>query len=185
MAFFFCFSLVLGLSEDKDGSQTRPRPSVLTLGWGPGILFSCFSYFNQALLSCLLGYIFRKLAVLSTLVLMAQNKLISVLVLLLLVFFLEIQCIVGRHLILDKHHNFDKVQTYSRILEKETRTILDHKINGVYIKNAAVANTQSPPSPPTPSGVIGATQAPPPKNEDDFRPTTPGHSPGVGHSIQN
>ncbi|XWS33633.1 hypothetical protein CRYUN_Cryun22dG0099600 [Craigia yunnanensis] len=115
---------------------------------------------------------------------MAQNKL-AVLVLLLLVFFLEIQCIVGRHLMLDLNHKFQKVQTYGRILAKETGTILDRKINlhGVNINKTAVANTQSPPSPP--SLVIGSTQAPPLKNEDDFRPTTPGHSPGVGHSLQN
>ncbi|XWS41936.1 hypothetical protein CRYUN_Cryun17cG0125100 [Craigia yunnanensis] len=114
---------------------------------------------------------------------MAQNKLLSILVLLLLVFFLEIQCIEGRHLILDQNHSFQKVQTYGRILAKETGTILDPKINVVNINKAAVPNTQSPPSPP--SVVIGATQAPPPKNVDDFRPTAPGHSPGVGHSLQN
>ena len=115
---------------------------------------------------------------------MAQNKL-AVLVLLLLVFFLEIQCIVGRHLIVDQNHNFHKVKTYGRVLAKETGTILDRKINlhGLNINKAAVANMQSPPSPP--SVVIGTTQAPPPKKVDDFRPTAPGHSPGVGHSLQN
>ncbi|XVF59453.1 hypothetical protein PTKIN_Ptkin07bG0277300 [Pterospermum kingtungense] len=116
---------------------------------------------------------------------MAQNKL-PVLVLLLLVFCLQIQCIVGRHLVLKQSHNFHKVQTYGRVVAKETGTIFVHKMNlhGDNINKAAVANTQSPPSPP--SVVIGgATQAPPPKNADDFRPTAPGHSPGVGHSLQN
>ncbi|KAK5843646.1 hypothetical protein PVK06_006104 [Gossypium arboreum] len=94
---------------------------------------------------------------------MAQNKQLSFLVLLLLVSFLQIQCIVGRPLILD---------------QKET---------GTEGNKAAVANTQSlaPPSPPTPSVVVGATETPPPKNANDFRPTAPGHSPGVGHSLQN
>nr|KJB17891.1 hypothetical protein B456_003G022400 [Gossypium raimondii] len=95
---------------------------------------------------------------------MAQNKHVSFLVLICLVFFLHSQCIVGRHL------------------------ILDHKEIGTYVNKAAVARTQSSPSPsrPTPSVVVvGATQAPPPKNANDFRPTGPGHSPGVGHSLQN
>ncbi|KAK7331096.1 hypothetical protein VNO77_25310 [Canavalia gladiata] len=39
-------------------------------------------------------------------------------------------------------------------------------------------------SPPTKVGATGA--APPPGHDvDDFRPTTPGHSPGVGHSVHN
>ncbi|KAG7027066.1 Precursor of CEP3, partial [Cucurbita argyrosperma subsp. argyrosperma] len=38
----------------------------------------------------------------------------------------------------------------------------------------------STPSPPT-----TAAGSSPGRKMDDFRPTTPGHSPGVGHSIQN
>ncbi|MBA0784557.1 hypothetical protein Gotri_025994, partial [Gossypium trilobum] len=65
--------------------------------------------------------------------------------------------------------------------------ILDQKETGTEGNKAVVANTQSlaPPSPPTPSVVVGATETPPPKNANDFRPTAPGHSPGVGHSLQN
>lgn len=37
----------------------------------------------------------------------------------------------------------------------------------------------STPNPPT------AAASTPGRKVDDFRPTTPGHSPGVGHSIQN
>lgn len=94
---------------------------------------------------------------------MAQNKQLSFLVLLLLVSFLQIQCSVGRPLILD---------------QKET---------GTEANKAAVANMQSlaSPSPLTPSMVVGETETPPTKNATDFRPTAPGHSPGVGHSIQN
>ncbi|KAK8673164.1 hypothetical protein V6N13_111514 [Hibiscus sabdariffa] len=93
---------------------------------------------------------------------MAQNRQLSLLVLLLLVFFLQTQCInVGRHL------------------------VMDQKEAGTNVNKAAIANTQSPPSPPTPSVAVGGTQAPPPKNENDFRPTAPGHSPGAGHSLQN
>ncbi|TYH29025.1 hypothetical protein ES288_A02G191200v1 [Gossypium darwinii] len=94
---------------------------------------------------------------------MAQNKQLALLVLLLLVSFLQNQCVVGRHLISD---------------QKET---------GTNFNKAAVANTQSlaSSSSPTPSVVVGATETPPPKNANDFRPTAPGHSPGVGHSLQN
>ncbi|KAL4379287.1 hypothetical protein GQ457_02G014720 [Hibiscus cannabinus] len=49
---------------------------------------------------------------------------------------------------------------------------MDQKEAGTNVNKAAVANTQSP---PTPSVAVGGTQAPPPKNENDFRPTAPGH----------
>ncbi|PON43960.1 Transmembrane protein [Parasponia andersonii] len=44
----------------------------------------------------------------------------------------------------------------------------------------------TPPAPPSGQAVIGGSP-PPPLGHDisDFRPTAPGHSPGVGHSIQN
>ncbi|GMI86446.1 C-TERMINALLY ENCODED PEPTIDE 5 [Hibiscus trionum] len=91
---------------------------------------------------------------------MSQIKQLSLFAILLLVSFLQIQCIVGRHLVLE----------------------LDHKERGTNVNKAAVADTQSP---PTPSVAVGGTKAPPPKNENDFRPTAPGHSPGAGHSLQN
>ncbi|KAK8716690.1 hypothetical protein V6N13_043994 [Hibiscus sabdariffa] len=100
----------------------------------------------------------------------AQNKQLSLLVLVFLVYSLQIQCIVGRHLILD---------------QKETRTILGHKNNDVNVNKATIVNTLSTPSPPAPSDVVGDTEAPPPKNANDFRHTSPGHSPGAGHSLQN
>ncbi|KAL4367488.1 hypothetical protein GQ457_05G013320 [Hibiscus cannabinus] len=58
--------------------------------------------------------------------------------------------------------------------------VLDQKERGTNVNKATVADTQSPPSPP-----VGGTKALPPKNENDFRPTAPGHSPGAGHSFQN
>ncbi|CAN1190886.1 Precursor of CEP3 [Linum perenne] len=39
----------------------------------------------------------------------------------------------------------------------------------------SVGSTDEPQSPPTPAG----------RGVDGFRPTTPGHSPGVGHSTHN
>ncbi|KAL0543062.1 hypothetical protein IC582_018149 [Cucumis melo] len=40
----------------------------------------------------------------------------------------------------------------------------------------------STPNPNPPTAAAGST---PGRKMDDFRPTTPGHSPGVGHSIKN
>ncbi|RDX57774.1 Precursor of CEP3, partial [Mucuna pruriens] len=58
----------------------------------------------------------------------------------------------------------------------------DH--DGISATNAA---TLTKVSPLTPSTMVGATGAAPPPGHgvDDFRPTTPGHSPGVGHSVHN
>ncbi|KAL5752916.1 hypothetical protein ACOSP7_023101 [Xanthoceras sorbifolium] len=45
-------------------------------------------------------------------------------------------------------------------------------------------NLMSPPA--APSVAVGESlPPPPPRHADDFRPTAPGHSPGVGHSLQN
>ncbi|KAE8701209.1 P-loop containing nucleoside triphosphate hydrolases superfamily protein isoform 1 [Hibiscus syriacus] len=100
---------------------------------------------------------------------MAQNNLLSILLLLSLVFFLEIQCIAGRQLILDQN-------------QVETRATLDPKTNAVSVNTY---KTKSPPSPPTVVNGARENQSPPPKSHEDFRPTSPGHSPGVGHSVQN
>lgn len=35
------------------------------------------------------------------------------------------------------------------------------------------------------NGATNPNQAPSPPGVDAFRPTTPGHSPGVGHSVHN
>lgn len=35
------------------------------------------------------------------------------------------------------------------------------------------------------NNAINASQVPPPSGVDAFRPTNPGHSPGVGHSVHN
>lgn len=40
----------------------------------------------------------------------------------------------------------------------------------------------STPNPNLPTAVAGSS---PGRKVDDFRPTTPGHSPGVGHAIEN
>lgn len=47
---------------------------------------------------------------------------------------------------------------------------------------------QLPTAPLIPLNEVVVVESPPPPttgNVNDFRPTTPGHSPGVGHSLQN
>ncbi|KAF7809815.1 precursor of CEP3-like [Senna tora] len=51
----------------------------------------------------------------------------------------------------------------------------NHMHGGLVVTTTAI-NT-SPPTPPS--------AAAPGHNVDDFRPTAPGHSPGVGHSVHN
>ncbi|KAL3583718.1 hypothetical protein D5086_014779 [Populus alba] len=51
------------------------------------------------------------------------------------------------------------------------------------LDNPVNATTVSPPAPPAP--VVGVPHPSLPGHVDDFRPTAPGHSPGVGHSLQN
>ncbi|KAM6591414.1 hypothetical protein CsatA_014019 [Cannabis sativa] len=59
--------------------------------------------------------------------------------------------------------------------------------------NAIIANNNNatPAAPPSEDGqavIIGESQPPPPPaghTASNFRPTAPGHSPGVGHAIKN
>ncbi|KAE9596644.1 hypothetical protein Lal_00007581 [Lupinus albus] len=95
---------------------------------------------------------------------MAQdNKSFSFLILLALVIFYQ-----GFHSIEGRHLNSDNVHGGVSTTNEDTLTQVS--------------------SPTLPSVTDGATTvAPPPPghNVDDFRPTAPGHSPGVGHSVHN
>ncbi|KAL4644857.1 hypothetical protein ACB092_02G194000 [Castanea dentata] len=100
---------------------------------------------------------------------MAQSKLISAFLFLVFILSQQIQSIEGRHLL-------EEAQT--KIGETET---IKHGsvLHGDDKSNEEITSV----SPPT---VNVSQPAPPPyRGVDDFRPTTPGHSPGVGHSIQN
>ena len=123
---------------------------------------------------------------------MAQNnKLIFSCLLLVLIFGQEIESIQGRNLKLGKKNEFPKLQAYNKILEKETRKINNAKQNNSLhgeefptVRVTANANLISPPA--APSVAVGESlPPPPPRHVDDFRPTAPGHSPGVGHSLGN
>jgi hypothetical protein len=112
---------------------------------------------------------------------MALNKLISALLFLVLIFAQKNQHIEGRRLAVGKNNEFQTLQTKNKIYEKVT---VKHgsKLHGDDSANEAITKE----SPPTPSAV-GVSQLPPPAGHDvnDFRPTAPGHSPGVGHAIEN
>ncbi|RDY13400.1 Precursor of CEP5, partial [Mucuna pruriens] len=59
----------------------------------------------------------------------------------------------------------------------EGRNVKDEMQSVISTTNVAVG--VSPPTPPT--GDV----SPPGRDVDNFRPTAPGHSPGVGHSAHN
>ena len=96
---------------------------------------------------------------------MAPNKFIFTMILFSLVIFcLRFHSTEGRHLKRNEVHN--------------------DVHGGISGANAATLKDVAP---LTPSTMVGATLAAPPPGHgvEDFRPTTPGHSPGVGHSIHS
>ncbi|KAL1196557.1 Precursor of CEP5 [Cardamine amara subsp. amara] len=98
---------------------------------------------------------------------MGQKKTLSACVVLMIVFFLGFNCVHGRTLrnlkvddqIIDGHDNS------KTMMAMHNDMMVDDK-----------AMQFSPPPPPSPAGDKGA---------EDFRPTTPGHSPGIGHSLSH
>ncbi|KDP31907.1 hypothetical protein JCGZ_12368 [Jatropha curcas] len=97
---------------------------------------------------------------------MAQTNILYACILIAIIFFHGLQSIDGRHL---KLHN--NVHGHGNISDMQVST---PKI--------------SPPAPSAAGGaVVGEAQSPPPASghANDFRPTTPGHSPGVGHKLIN
>lgn len=118
---------------------------------------------------------------------MAQNMFILTCLsfsLLLIFITQEIHPIDGRPL---KGGKKNELQTRSKIYENEsTNNPVRHE--GHSSSEASLIANNNAPATATPSSVVvGSSQAPPPPARDasDFRPTAPGHSPGVGHSIQN
>ncbi|KAK7331098.1 hypothetical protein VNO77_25312 [Canavalia gladiata] len=75
-----------------------------------------------------------------------------------------------------------------RYLKYEDEKVKHKDHDDVYAGNSATnAAIFANVSPPSSSTMVHATGAAPPPGHDvhDFRPTTPGHSPGVGHSLHN
>ena len=104
---------------------------------------------------------------------MANPKfIIACFFLIMLIFCQEIQSSEGRPF-LGMKREFSELETdYVKIIGKETTKSGEHN-----------ANKSLPTAPPTPA--VAESQTSPSGHVHDFRPTTPGHSPGVGHSLQN
>ncbi|KAG6666279.1 hypothetical protein CIPAW_01G020000 [Carya illinoinensis] len=121
---------------------------------------------------------------------MAHNKiLIFTCLFFVLIFSQETQFIEGRHLLVGKNNEFQTLQTHNKIHEKETNKhggkFRDDRHDMTAMSNA-ITHEAILLSPPTAAADEGAVAPPPPPARamiTDFRPTTPGHSPGIGHPI--
>ncbi|KAK3412168.1 precursor of CEP5 [Eucalyptus grandis] len=124
---------------------------------------------------------------------MAPNKVLYAFAFLLLALSLELQSTQARQLKLtmQKQKSFpNKLPNVHKLLEKEPRKTIAEQSKNLHSEilnkatNTAVSTT---PAPPPSSTIVAATTAlpSPGRSLDDFRPTEPGHSPGVGHSLQN
>ncbi|KAK4416213.1 hypothetical protein Salat_2446800 [Sesamum alatum] len=107
---------------------------------------------------------------------MAQTKMIIAFFFLAILLAHKIQSTDGRNLKYKIKNEFQthrniSVQDSSRNLAKESKDLPRDCSTMTTCGNEAAF------TPPT------AVPAPPPGHADDFRPTTPGHSPGIGHSL--
>ncbi|XP_052205146.1 precursor of CEP6-like [Diospyros lotus] len=119
---------------------------------------------------------------------MAELKLVFACVLLALFLFQRIQSSEGRNL---GRTDSPKLSTFSSaIVKRGMQKIADQKSNlhGESTKELAYMKESVPAAPMSavaPSQVSEESRPPPPAHVDNFRPTNPGHSPGIGHSVKN
>lgn len=109
---------------------------------------------------------------------MAQNKsILSLIFLALLVFNQGFKSIEGRFL---------KSNEVNQSLMKHNETNNDDIIHvSISVSNTSTVTNMSPPNVVV-NGATGEPSPPPPAYDvTDFRPTAPGHSPGIGHSVHN
>ncbi|CAL5197688.1 unnamed protein product [Lathyrus oleraceus] len=109
---------------------------------------------------------------------MAQNKsILSLIFLALLVFNQGFKSIEGRFL---------KSNEVNQSLIKHNETNNDDIIHvSISVSNTSTVTNMSPPNVVV-NGATGEPSPPPPAHDiTDFRPTAPGHSPGIGHSVHN
>lgn len=90
-----------------------------------------------------------------------------------LVFFQEIQSMEGRLLNFGMKKGSLELETPIIIMGREAAEFDEH-----------IANESLPTSPPH-AQVVARSQPPPSGHVETFRPTSPGHSPGIGHSLEN
>ncbi|KAJ4848668.1 hypothetical protein Tsubulata_041006 [Turnera subulata] len=113
---------------------------------------------------------------------MASTKMIHACISLLLILTLQLHSIEARNLKRESENEFPKLQT-TGFLENKTRKLLQENSHlHVHDNSDKPVTNVSPPTPPAPA--VGQPAPPPGHRVDDFRPTAPGHSPGVGHSLQ-
>ncbi|GFY93822.1 hypothetical protein Acr_09g0002680 [Actinidia rufa] len=120
---------------------------------------------------------------------MAQIKFLVASILLVLPFFMCIQSSDGRKLNLLRENDFPKFTSHSLILTKETKKNVDQNSNvdGESTNRTVHTNESVPTAPMSPTAPSQSVNEPPPlppAHVDNFRPTAPGHSPGVGHFLQ-
>ncbi|KAH7847558.1 hypothetical protein Vadar_027566 [Vaccinium darrowii] len=125
---------------------------------------------------------------------MAHPKVVFASILLVLSLFHCVHSSEGRKLKPLRKNEFPKLTARVVIFKKETKEeVVGKNINLHGERTDRTSNVnehapraQLPPMSATPQNQTGnETQVTPPGHVDDFRPTTPGHSPGVGHSLQN
>lgn len=119
---------------------------------------------------------------------MAQTKLIVAFFFLAIILAQKIQSTPGRNL---KFKNKNDFQTRTKISRQESVKLTNHSKHLPTdcssmtacgnIEAAFTPQMATPPAPPSP--VATESQPPPSGHADDFRPTAPGHSPGIGHSL--
>ncbi|OAY35414.1 hypothetical protein MANES_12G100000v8 [Manihot esculenta] len=120
---------------------------------------------------------------------MAQTNLFFTCVFFVLIFSQELHSVDGRHLKHEKKHKSSKLHTSNKFEKEQTKFVDKLNVHGHNDSSVEVPPaSRSSPAIPIPSGAV-VDEPPPspttPGHVDDFRPTAPGHSPGVGHSIQN
>ncbi|KAK3412169.1 hypothetical protein EUGRSUZ_I00950 [Eucalyptus grandis] len=124
---------------------------------------------------------------------MAQNRVLVAFLFLLVAFCLKLRSTQARQLKLTSQEQNpfpNELRHVNKLLGKEPRkTIAEQSKNwrGETLNEATNTDASSSPPPSPPTAMVGATTPPPSpgRSLDDFRPTAPGHSPGVGHSLQN
>ncbi|KAI9113572.1 hypothetical protein K1719_015499 [Acacia pycnantha] len=72
---------------------------------------------------------------------------------------------------------FQSIHGIRNLKSQGDQNLANHEQRNVHGGLETPNAIQSPPTPPS--------EATPSHNIDDFRPTAPGHSPGVGHSVHN
>ncbi|KAF5736128.1 hypothetical protein HS088_TW14G00263 [Tripterygium wilfordii] len=117
---------------------------------------------------------------------MAQIKSLSTFLFLALIFFHEIHSIEGRIFI--KFGIENELSKSSRAVRELFERKTSSEMHGVDISSTtgeAHDDANVTTTPPPTALTVPALTPPAPGHANDFRPTAPGHSPGVGHSVLN